>query len=117
SARGPQPRRPATPRAVPTAGRGRPAPPYYWRLRRKKRMRSSSRVGHASSPAVLDLAALKSAARAAIVIPALFAVADKAIGRPQTSLFAAFGSFALLVLTEFGGPLRTRFLAYLGLGC
>jgi uncharacterized membrane protein YccC len=65
----------------------------------------------------VDVAALKSAARAAIVMPAVFAFADQVIGQPQTSLFAAFGSFALLVLTEFGGPPRTRFLAYLALGC
>jgi uncharacterized membrane protein YccC len=66
---------------------------------------------------VPDLAALKSATRAAIVIPAVFALADKVIGQPQTSIFAAFGSFALLVLVEFGGPWRTRLLAYIGLGC
>jgi uncharacterized membrane protein YccC len=65
----------------------------------------------------VDVAALKSAARAAIVMPAVFAFADKVIGQPQTSLFAAFGSFALLVLTEFGGPPRARVLAYLALGC
>jgi uncharacterized membrane protein YccC len=64
---------------------------------------------------VPDLAALKSAARAAIVMPAIFAFADKVIGHPQTSLFAAFGSFAMLVLVEFGGRPRARFLAYLGL--
>ena len=62
-----------------------------------------------------DLAALKSAARAAIVMPAVFAFADKVIGQPQTSIFAAFGSFAVLVLVEFGGPPRTRLVAYLGL--
>ena len=45
---------------------------------------------------MLDLAALKSAARAAIVIPAVFALADKVIQQPQTSIFAAFGSFAML---------------------
>jgi uncharacterized membrane protein YccC len=66
---------------------------------------------------VPDLAALKSAARAAIVMPAVFAIADKVIGQPQTSLFAAFGSFAVLVLVEFGGPPRTRLVAYLGLAC
>ena len=65
----------------------------------------------------MDLAALKSAARAAIFMPAIFALADKLIEQPQTSIFAAFGSFALLVLVEFGGPWRTRFLAYLGLAC
>ena len=50
-------------------------------------------------------------------MPAVFAFADKVIGQPQTSLFAAFGSFALLVLTEFGAPPRARVLAYLALGC
>src|SRR2546422_11344168 len=50
-------------------------------------------------------------------MPAVFALADKVIGQPQTSIFAAFGSFALLVLVEFGGPPRTRLLAYLGLAC
>lgn len=64
---------------------------------------------------VADVGALKSAARAAIVMPAVFALADKVIGQPQTSLFAAFGSFAMLVLVEFAGPSWTRLLAYLGL--
>jgi uncharacterized membrane protein YccC len=63
------------------------------------------------------LALLRSAARAAIVIPAVFAVADKVIADPQLSLFAAFGSFALLVLVEFGGPLRSRLTAYAALAC
>jgi uncharacterized membrane protein YccC len=67
--------------------------------------------------AVWDVAALRSAARAAIVMPAVFALADKVIGQPQTSLFAAFGSFALLVLVEFTGAPRTRLVAYLGLAC
>jgi uncharacterized membrane protein YccC len=64
-----------------------------------------------------DVAALKSAARAAIVMPAVFALADKVIAQPQTSFFAAFGSFAFLVLVEFTGPPRTRLVAYLGLAC
>src|SRR5437762_1514240 len=50
-------------------------------------------------------------------MPAVFALADKEIGQTQTSLFAAFGSFALLVLVEFGGRWRTRLVAYLGLAC
>ena len=58
-----------------------------------------------------DLAALKSAARAAVVMPAVFAFADKVIGQPQTSIFAAFGSLAMLVFVEFAGPPRTRLLA------
>ena len=65
----------------------------------------------------MNVAALKTAARAALVIPAVFALADKVIRQPQTSLLVAFGSFALLVLTEFGGPWRARLTAYLGLGC
>ena len=64
-----------------------------------------------------DLAALKSAGRAAIVMPAVFAVAHNVIDQPQTSLVAAFGSFAMLVLVEFGGPVRARLAAYLGLAC
>src|SRR2546423_2564054 len=63
-----------------------------------------------------QLASLKGAARAAIVMPAVFAVADKVIQDPQTAIFAAFGSFAMLVLVDFTGPLRSRFVAYLALG-
>jgi Fusaric acid resistance protein-like len=58
------------------------------------------------------LVALKSAARAAIVMPAVFAFADKVIQNQQTATFAAFGSFAMLVLVDFTGPARSRFVAY-----
>jgi uncharacterized membrane protein YccC len=64
---------------------------------------------------VPNVPALKAAARAAIVIPAVFALADKVIKQPQTSLIAAFGSFAILIFVEFGGPPRRRLVAYLGL--
>jgi uncharacterized membrane protein YccC len=70
-----------------------------------------------SSLFVVDRAALKSAARAAIVTAGVFAFADKVIGNQSTALFAAIGSFALLGLTQFTGPPRTRLLAYLALGC
>jgi uncharacterized membrane protein YccC len=63
------------------------------------------------------LASLKSAARAAVVMPSVFAFADKVIGNPQTAIFAAFGSFAMLVLVDFTGPMRSRFVAYLALAC
>src|SRR2546421_8846239 len=62
-----------------------------------------------------QLASLKGAARAAIVMPAVFAVGDKVIQDPQTALFAAFGSFAMLVLVDFTGPIRSRFVAYVAL--
>jgi uncharacterized membrane protein YccC len=60
-------------------------------------------------------ASLRSAARAAIVMPAVFAFADKVIGDPQTTIFAAFGSFAMLVFADFTGPQRSQFVAYLAL--
>ncbi len=62
------------------------------------------------------LASLKSAARAGIVMPAVFAFADKVIGQPQTALFAAFGSLGMLVFVSFAGSVRSRFTAYLSLG-
>ncbi|MDX6522460.1 MAG: hypothetical protein QOF08_3065 [Gaiellales bacterium] len=60
-------------------------------------------------------ASLRSAARAAIVIPCVFAFADKVIADVQFATFAAFGSFAMLVLVEFGGRARSRLIAYLSL--
>jgi len=63
------------------------------------------------------LVSLKSAARAAVVMPSVFAFADKVIGNPQTAIFAAFGSVAMLVLVDFTGPMRSRFVAYLALAC
>ena len=45
------------------------------------------------SPLVLDRAALKTAARAAIVITGVFAFADKAIGNPTTALFGSTSAF------------------------
>jgi hypothetical protein len=62
-----------------------------------------------------ELASLKSAARAAIVMPAVFAIADKVIENAQTATFAAFGSFAMLVLVDFTGPMRSRLVAYVAL--
>jgi uncharacterized membrane protein YccC len=56
--------------------------------------------------------ALRKAARAAIVIPFVVAFADKVIQQPQTTIFAALGSFALLVLADFQGPPAARLVAY-----
>lgn len=55
------------------------------------------------------------ALRAAIVMPSLFAIADKLIGNLQIALFAAFGSFATLVLVSFGGTRRDKLVAHTGL--
>jgi hypothetical protein len=56
-------------------------------------------------------AALRRAIRAAIVMPAMFALGDKVIGNPQLATFAAFGSFAMLLLVDFGGPMAERLQA------
>jgi uncharacterized membrane protein YccC len=57
------------------------------------------------------LAALRRAGRAAVVMPAMFAVGDKVIANATVASFAAFGSFALLLLVDFGGPMRDRLQA------
>jgi uncharacterized membrane protein YccC len=41
-------------------------------------------------------------------MPAMFAFGDRVIGNPTLATFAAFGSFALLVLVDFGGSMRER---------
>ena len=67
-----------------------------------------------------DLAALRRAGRAAIVMPAMFALGDKVIENAAVATFAAFGSFAMLLLVDFGGPMRARLQAQLALavtGC
>ncbi len=58
-----------------------------------------------------DLVALRRGARAAIVMPAVFALGEEVIGNPVVATFAAFGSFAMLLLVDFGGPLRGRLQA------
>jgi hypothetical protein len=58
-----------------------------------------------------DLAALRRAGRAAIVMPAMFALGEEVIANPAVATFAAFGSFAMLLLVDFGGPMRERLQA------
>jgi uncharacterized membrane protein YccC len=69
-------------------------------------------VGSPSDPGRL---ALQRAARAAIVMPAVLAFADKVVQQPQSTLPASLGSFAILVLADFQGPPRARLVAYLAL--
>jgi uncharacterized membrane protein YccC len=59
--------------------------------------------------------AMKRSVRAAIVLPCAFGLAHLAFSDPQVSLFAAFGSFALLLLVEFQGKPRTRLVSYIAL--
>ncbi len=60
-----------------------------------------------------DLLVMKRSIRAAIVIPAIFAIAHVYFSSAQVGLFAAFGSFSLLLLVEFTGPVRARLVSYL----
>jgi uncharacterized membrane protein YccC len=59
--------------------------------------------------------AIKKSARAAIVMPSVFALAHWLFSNPQVGLFGAFGSFSLLLLADFPGPPRTRVVSYVAL--
>ena len=62
-----------------------------------------------------ELLVVKRSVRAAVVMPSVFAIAHAAFSNPQVALFAALGSFTLLLLVEFTGPVRSRLTSYLGL--
>jgi hypothetical protein len=57
------------------------------------------------------LGALRRAGRTALIMPAMFALGDRVIGDPTVATFAAFGSFAMLLLVDFAGPMRDRLRA------
>ncbi|HEX4732397.1 MAG TPA: FUSC family protein [Solirubrobacterales bacterium] len=57
--------------------------------------------------------ALKNAVRAAIVVPAAFAIGLEVFELPQMALFGAFGAIGFLLFVDFGGARQMRFLAYL----
>src|ERR1700733_2481351 len=56
-------------------------------------------------------AALRRAGRTAIVMPAMFALGDRVFDNPMLATFAAFGSFAMVLLVDFSGPMRDRLRA------
>jgi uncharacterized membrane protein YccC len=60
-----------------------------------------------------ELLAIKRSVRAAVVMPLTFGIAQLFFTNGQVSLFAAFGSFALLLLVDFQGRPRTRLASYL----
>ncbi|WP_329459326.1 FUSC family protein [Streptomyces sp. NBC_01497] len=62
-------------------------------------------------------AALRRGGRAAIVAPGLFALCVEVLGNETMGLFAAFGSIALLLFVDFGGPVRDRLAAQSALVC
>ena len=51
-------------------------------------------------------------ARAAVVVPGMFAFCDQVIGNLQMATFAAFGGFATLVLASFSGSRRDKLTAH-----
>jgi uncharacterized membrane protein YccC len=55
------------------------------------------------------------AVRATVVMPTLFVISLKVVGNVQMATFAAFGSFATLVLASFGGGRREKLMAHTGL--
>jgi uncharacterized membrane protein YccC len=61
------------------------------------------------------LSALRRAGRAAIVMPAVFAIADKLIGNPTIAAFAAFSAISTLLFVDFGGSVRDRLAQQAGL--
>src|SRR5271166_2001585 len=64
---------------------------------------------------VWSQAAAMRAVRATVVVTGLFALTDLVIGNLQMALFAAFGSFATLVLSSFAGNRREKLLAHAAL--
>src|SRR5260370_17573078 len=63
-------------------------------------------------PRDAGLLSLRRAARAALLMPALFGAALLGARNVQLTTFVAFGTFALVVLANFGGPLPSRAGAY-----
>ena len=58
------------------------------------------------------LLAVKRSVRAAVFVPGSFAVAHALFANGQIGLFAAFGSFALMLFVDFPGRPRTRLVSY-----
>lgn len=63
-----------------------------------------------------NLAALRRAARGALVMPLAFYLGLEVVGNADVGLFAAFGSFAVLLLADFTGPMPQRLRAQTALG-
>jgi hypothetical protein len=63
--------------------------------------------------------ALRRAGRTALIMPAMLALGIKVIDNPLVALFAAFGSFAMLLLVDFTGSIQDRVQsqALLGVAC
>ncbi|HEX3978932.1 MAG TPA: FUSC family protein [Solirubrobacteraceae bacterium] len=51
---------------------------------------------------------MRRAGRAALLMPTAFALGGPVLGKPVLATFAALGSFAMLLLVDFGGSIRNR---------
>ncbi len=72
------------------------------------RVVATHRIGQWLQQHDREYVALRRAARTAIVMPSLFAIAFKVLDNASIALFASFGSIALLMLVDFAGPTRNR---------
>jgi uncharacterized membrane protein YccC len=61
------------------------------------------------------LLVVKRSVRAAVVVPLVFGIAHLVSANAQIGLFAAFGSFALLLLVDFAGRPWTRLASFVAL--
>src|SRR5260370_29237620 len=66
-----------------------------------------------AAPVDTAFASRRRAARAALIIPPVFAFYTLVLHGGQNVIFAVFGCFALLVMSDFGGQRPARALAYL----
>ena len=94
---------PCAPRSTQAQRRGESSAESAWRCQARR-----SKMAYASVVTWLGardrgFSALRRAGRAAIVMPAMFALGDVVIGNPAVATFAAFGSFAMLLLVDFAG--------------
>jgi uncharacterized membrane protein YccC len=59
-----------------------------------------------------DRFALRSAVRAAVVVPGAFAIGQLGFDNPNIGLFAGFGALGMLLFADFSGPRLGRLAAY-----
>ncbi|GHE12766.1 FUSC family protein [Streptomyces alanosinicus] len=84
-------------------------------VRSRERTRSPSRPATWLRERDPDLAATRRAGRTALVMPALFALCSEVFHSSTMAGFAAFGSFSMLLLVDFSGPMVERLRAQAGL--
>lgn len=64
---------------------------------------------------VWSVPAAMRAVRGTVVVPGLFALTGRVVGDPQMALFATFGAFATVIIANFGGARKDKFITHLAL--